>query len=67
MEQNYPKEQSVYTAASFFPSVLLKPILVLSKPSKGLLTHFGGLNENGPRRLIDLNMWSPVGGTAWEG
>lgn len=48
LEQNYPKEQSVYTAASLFPSILLKPSLVLSKPLRGLLTHFGGLNENGP-------------------
>jgi hypothetical protein len=27
----------------------------------------GGLNENSPQSLIDLNTWSPVGGTVWEG
>lgn len=27
----------------------------------------GGLNENGPLRLTYLNVWSPVGGTVWEG
>lgn len=29
--------------------------------------HCGGLNENGLHRLIDLNVWSSVGGTVWEG
>lgn len=27
----------------------------------------GGLNENGPRRLISLNTWSQDGGIIWEG
>lgn len=27
----------------------------------------GGLNENGPHRLIYLKVWVPVGGTVWEG
>ena len=28
---------------------------------------FGGLNDNGPYRLICLNAWFPVGGTILEG
>jgi hypothetical protein len=31
------------------------------------LSHFGGLNENAPQRLIYLNTWSLVGVTIWEG
>lgn len=27
----------------------------------------GGLNENGPYRLIYLNVWFLVSGTVWEG
>ena len=27
---------------------------------------YGGLNENGPCRIICLNIWSSVGGTVWE-
>lgn len=27
----------------------------------------GGLNKNGPNKLIGLNVWSPVGGIVWEG
>lgn len=26
-----------------------------------------GLSENGLHRLIHLNIWSPAGGTVWEG
>lgn len=32
-----------------------------------IYSHCGDLNENGPQRLIDLNTWSPVSGTVWEG
>lgn len=27
----------------------------------------GGLTRNGPHRLINLNIWSLVGETVWEG
>ena len=27
----------------------------------------GGLSENGPHRLMYLNIWFSIGGTAWEG
>lgn len=26
----------------------------------------GGLNKNGPHRLVYLNIWSPVGEAVWE-
>lgn len=31
------------------------------------LSQCGGFNENGPQRLIYLNVWLPVGGTVCEG
>jgi hypothetical protein len=29
--------------------------------------HSGGLNDNGPHRIMFLNAWSPICGTDWEG
>ena len=31
------------------------------------ISGFGSLNENGPHSFIYLSVWSPVGGTVWEG
>lgn len=33
----------------------------------GVITTCGDLNENVPRRLIQLNKLSPVGGDGWGG
>lgn len=48
-------------------SSLIVSLLKKRMKSPGMLSALGdsrGLNENGPPRLMGLNTWSPVDGTA---
>jgi hypothetical protein len=42
-------------------------VYLVSSRQQELHSETLSLNENGPRRLIYLNIWSPVVGTVWKG
>lgn len=70
MKQIQKKAESLGIGRARFPAIVLKLLMKMSLNSEFELfcyEHCGGLNEDGPQRVIYLNTWSPVGGTSWEG